>query len=154
MHPVMVAGTAQRNGFIARRAADGRDAFLQHQPADGRQQNDVEKRNDQIELADAAQQGEQPHTDGRPAKAADQQHGAELHIQRAAAKMGNGAGDRGSDDLVCTRGNGHDRRNIVEDQKRGDEEPTAHPEHAGEKPTAAPMPRMMKTFTDNSAMGR
>ena len=50
------------------------DALDQHQPADGAEERDVEQRDEQIELADAAQQREDVDADGRADDAAGQQH--------------------------------------------------------------------------------
>lgn len=78
---------AQRHGFVAGGAAKCRNAFLQHQPAYGAEQDDVEQRNDEIELADAAQEGEYPHADRRPQEAADEQNAAELDVEGSTPEM-------------------------------------------------------------------
>jgi predicted secreted Zn-dependent protease len=47
--------------------------------------------------------------------------------------MGDGARDRRGDHLVGAGGDGNDRRNVVEDQQRRDQEAAADAEHAGQE---------------------
>ena len=60
------------------------DALDQHQSADGAEQHDVEQRDEEVELAEPAQQGEDIDAERRADDAAGQQHRAELEVERAA----------------------------------------------------------------------
>ena len=58
----------------ARLAAWRVDALDQHQPADGAEQHDIEQRDEQVELAETAQQRKDVDADGRADYAAGKQH--------------------------------------------------------------------------------
>ena len=133
MDPIVMARPLQRHGFVLGRTPQRIDALPQHQRPDSAEQQHIGKRNHQIELADAPQQRKDPDADCRPGQTAAEQHGPELDIDRAAPEMGDGAGDRGGDDLVCAGGDGNDRRDIVENQERRDQEAAADTEHAGQE---------------------
>ncbi|MCY1500861.1 hypothetical protein D9M68_349150 [compost metagenome] len=133
MHPIVLAGATQGRRLVLGGLAHGDDAFPKHQTADSAEQHDVEQRDHQIELAEAAQQRKQPDADRRAHEATAEQHRAELDIDGAAPKMRDRAGYRRGNHLVGAGRHRHDRRNIVEDQERRDQETTANAEHAGKK---------------------
>jgi hypothetical protein len=62
-------------------------------------------------------------------EAADQQHRAELEVERAALEMRERARKRRGDDLVGAGGDRDGWRDVVEDQQRRDQESAAHAEH-------------------------
>jgi hypothetical protein len=68
--PVVLAGFLQRGCGAVARAADGVDAFGQHQSADSAEQHDVEQRDEEVELAELAQQREDVDAYRRPDDAA------------------------------------------------------------------------------------
>jgi hypothetical protein len=133
MHPIVLAGLAQRNRLVVGGAAERVDALPKHQSADGPQKHDIQQRDDQIELAQATQHGEDLYADRGAGKTADQQHKSELDIKRAAAEMRKRAGNRRGDNLVCAGGNRHRGRDVVENQKRRDQKAAAHAKHAGQE---------------------
>ena len=64
-------------------AQDRAHALADHQAADGAEQHHVGQADGEIELAERAQQGEQPDADRGAEDAAGQQHEAERQIERA-----------------------------------------------------------------------
>ena len=72
--PAMAAGAAHRHRAAAPGAQHRAQAFPEHQPADGGQQDDVGQRDQQIELAERAQQREGPDPERGADTAAAQQH--------------------------------------------------------------------------------
>ena len=129
--PVVLAGLLQRRRHAARLVAQRVDAFDQHQSADGAEEDDVEQRDEQVELADAAQQGEDEDAGRRADDAADQQHHAELEVERAALA---GAASAPEKDEAMTWlapvATAIAGRDVVEDQQRRDQEAAADAEHA------------------------
>ena len=70
--PAMAAGAAQRHGIAAASPQHRAQAFPEHQPADGGEQDDIGQRDQQIELAERAQHREGPHPQRGPHTAAGQ----------------------------------------------------------------------------------
>ena len=86
--------------------------------------------NAMAQLAETSQECEQPDAQPGADYAADQQHRAELDIDRPALEMCQSAGDRRGDDLVGTGGDRNGGRDVVEDQQRRHQEAAADTEHA------------------------
>ncbi len=135
---MLVARLAWRRRFVASSPPHGIDAFEQHQPTDGPQEDDVHQRDYEIELAHAAQKRKDPDTDRGACKTADQKHSAEFHIERAAPEMGDRPRNRRRYNLVRAGGDGDDRRDIVKDQQWGDEKAATNAEHSGKEPDGRP----------------
>jgi len=108
-------------------------ALHQHQNADRSEKDDIEQRNDEVELALPAEPREDEDAERGPHQAAHKQHQAELDVERAAPEMSDRAGDRRGDHLVGAGRDRDHRWDIVEDQERRDEKPAADAEHAGQK---------------------
>ena len=126
--PGVLAGPAQRRRPAGARVEDGADRLGQHQSADRAEEGDVGERDDEVELAEAAQRIEDDDADDGADDAGEQQHGGELHVDQVAAPVGERPRRRGRDDL---RGDGRhrdDRRNAGEDEERREQEAAADAE--------------------------
>ena len=108
-------------------------ASLRHQHADAAQHEHVEDRDDGIDLARSLEQAEQEAAEDRADHAAGDDHRAHLHVDAAAAAMGEHARDRRAGDLGGRRGDRDRRRDAVEDQDRRGEEAAADADHAGQQ---------------------
>ena len=132
-----------------------RSALGDHQHADDAEQRDIGEADDQIELAELAQQRKQPDAESRADGAADQQHGAEREVDRARAA--NRPGSRWpSEAAICgatlaTTTAGEMPMKISSGVIR---KPPPMPNMPEMKPTASPIPRMRKTSTGRLAIGR
>ena len=127
----MAAGAAHRHRVAAMGAQHRAQAFPEHQPADGGEQDDVGQRDQQIELAERAQPGEGQYPQRRADAAAGQQHDRQRRVDRAPSPVGDRAGQRGRRDVARHRGDRDRRRDADEDQERRHQEAAADAEHAG-----------------------
>ncbi len=152
--PVCAPGRRRLTGAPAAARRSARTLSTIISAADGAEKADVEERDHQIELAELAQDARRSRRRRGAGDAADQQHRAELHVDRAALEMRQHAGNGRGDDLVGAGRHRHGRRDVVEDQQRRDQEAAADAEHAGEEPDRGAHQERTKAFTDISAMGR
>jgi hypothetical protein len=111
-------------------------ALDEHQRADNAEEHHVAHRDQQLDLAQAAQHGEDLNADCRPDQAAGQQNAAHLEIDRPASPMGQNARERRGDDLIRLGCDGHRRGNSDQDQQGRHQEAAANPEHPRQKPHA------------------
>ena len=132
--PAMAAGAPRRGRAAAPGPQQRAQAFPEHQPADGGQQDHVGHRNHEIELAERAQQREGPDPERGADGAAAQQHRRQYRIDGAPPPIGYRAGERGGRDMARDRGDRDRRRDADEDQKRRHQEAAADTEHAGDEP--------------------
>ena len=134
MHPIVLARLLQIGELAGSRPSHGLNALIQHQAANRAQKDDIEQRDDEIELAKFAQQDKDINTDTGAGDAAYNQQRSELEVERAAFEMGQGPAERRSNDLVGASSNCNRRWNIVENQQRRDQKPAADAKHARQKP--------------------
>src|SRR5262249_22072777 len=106
--------------------------------AAGAEEEQVGSADGDAELADRAQQREQPHTRYGAEDAAGQQHQGEREVERTAAPIGNRAGHGGGRDVARHGRHRYRRRYPDEDQQRRHQEAAADAEHAGDEPDREP----------------
>ena len=109
------------------------NAFDHHQRAECTEQQHVADRDRQLDLAQAFQQGEDPHPEKRARQAADQQDVSHLEIDIAAPPVSEHTRNRGTDQLVRRGSDGDGGRYADEDQQRRQQKAAADAEHPGEK---------------------
>jgi hypothetical protein len=119
-------------------AQDRPHAFHDHHAADDAEQRQVRDRDRQIELAQPAQQREQPDAGGGADQAADQQHSGKRRIERAPAPVIDRARE-GRRRHVARHARDRDRRaDADEDQQRRHQKPAADAEHARDESDREP----------------
>jgi hypothetical protein len=106
---------------------------LGHHDADAAEQDDVQDRDDGIDLTRILEQPEDEAAGDRAGDTAGDDHGAHLDVDAAAAAVGEHAGNAGAGDLSDGGGDRDRGRNAVEDQDRGGQEAAADPDHAGQQ---------------------
>ena len=136
--PGVAAGMAQLHRLALVGPQDRPHALDHHHAADRAEQKHVGNADGDVELADRAQQREQPHPRHGADDAAGQQHQGEREVERAAAPIGDRAGHGGSRDVARYRRDRHRRRYPDEDQQRRHQEAAADAEHAGNEPDREP----------------
>ena len=129
----MAAGAARRRPRRRAGPQHRAQAFPEHQPADGGQQDDVGQRDHEIELAERAQQREGPDAERGADDAAAQQHQRQRRIDRAPPPIGDRAGKRRGRDVARDGRDRDRRRDADEDQQRRHQEAAADAEHAGDE---------------------
>ena len=119
-------------------APDRLDRFARHQHADGTEQDDVERADDHVDLADCPEEPEQERAEARTDHAARHHYRTHAIIDPAAPAMRQHAGHAGTGDLGRGRSRGHGRRDAVEDQQRRGQETATHAEQARKDPRQPP----------------
>jgi hypothetical protein len=94
------------------------------------EQEHVENSDRDVELADRAQEREQPDARHRAEQTAGEQYKGKCKIHCAAAPVVDGAGKRGGRDMAGDAGHRHRGRDPEEDQQRRHQETATDPEHA------------------------
>ncbi len=128
---MLVQLAARSAGFAA--AHQRARPLDQHQDPERAQEQHEAEIDHQLDLADPAQQAEEPDAEQRAEETADQEDGAHLEIDIAAPPMRQHARHRGADELVRGGGDGNRRRDADEDEEGRQQKAAADAEHAGEE---------------------
>ena len=130
VQPIMLMQLTRRAG--ATTDHPGMHAFDQHQRAERQEQRGIGEADEKLDLARAAQQGEEPDAEHRTGEAADEHQPGHDEIEIAAPPVRERARYRGADQLIGGTRHRDRRRHADQDQQRREQETAADAEHARE----------------------
>ncbi len=130
----------RRRGIAASQRGQARHRLMRHHHADAAEQEDVEQRDDGIDLPALLQRAKRDAAHQRPDRPARDQHHPHLEIDAAALAVREHARHARPGDLRRGRGDGDRRRDAVEDKQRRRQETAAHAEHARKDADQRPQP--------------